>query len=146
MKTFVSSVKIFQWICKGSHAHFPNPWIPISQFLEYPFTKSLNTHFPNPWIPIYKILQYPFTKSLEYPFPNSLNTHLQNPSIPIYTILQYPFPNSLNTIDKILQYPFPKSFNKKIDSLMFKRRFQCGLGWNRVKYARITITHVCFIA
>ena len=29
---------------------------------------------------------------------------------------------------------------------MFKRRFQCGLGWNRVKYARRTITHVCFIA
>ena len=29
---------------------------------------------------------------------------------------------------------------------MFKRRFQCGLCWNQVKYARITITHVCFIA
>ena len=29
---------------------------------------------------------------------------------------------------------------------MFKRCFQCGLCWNRVKYARITITHVCFIA
>ena len=30
--------------------------------------------------------------------------------------------------------------------LMFKRRFQRGLCWNQVKYARITITHVCFIA
>ena len=29
---------------------------------------------------------------------------------------------------------------------MFKRRFQCGLCRNQVKYARITITHVCFIA
>ena len=29
---------------------------------------------------------------------------------------------------------------------MFKRRFQRGLWWNQVKYARITITHVCFIA
>ena len=29
---------------------------------------------------------------------------------------------------------------------MLKRRFQCGLCWNQVKYARITITHVCFIA
>ena len=28
----------------------------------------------------------------------------------------------------------------------FKRRFHCGLCWNQVKYARITITHVCFIA
>ena len=35
---------------------------------------------------------------------------------------------------------------KKRDILMFKRCFQCGLGWNQVKYARITITHVCFIA
>ena len=26
------------------------------------------------------------------------------------------------------------------------QRFQCELGWNKVKYARITITHVCFIA
>ena len=24
--------------------------------------------------------------------------------------------------------------------------FQCTFGWNKVKYARITITHVCFIA
>ena len=30
--------------------------------------------------------------------------------------------------------------------LMVKRCFQCGLGWNQVKYARITITNVCFIA
>ena len=29
---------------------------------------------------------------------------------------------------------------------MFKQHFQCKLGWNKVKYARITITHVCFIA
>ena len=35
---------------------------------------------------------------------------------------------------------------KKRDILMLKPRFQCGLGWNQVKYARITITHVCLIA
>ena len=35
---------------------------------------------------------------------------------------------------------------KKMDNLMFKQRFQCELGWNKVKYARITITHVCLIA
>ena len=35
---------------------------------------------------------------------------------------------------------------KKRDILMFKRLFRCGLGWNQVKYARITITHFCFIA
>ena len=35
---------------------------------------------------------------------------------------------------------------KKGDILMFKRRFQCGLGWNQLKYSRIRITHVCFIA
>ena len=29
---------------------------------------------------------------------------------------------------------------------MFKQRFRCELGWNKVKYARITITHGCFIA
>ena len=29
---------------------------------------------------------------------------------------------------------------------MFQQRFQCEFGWNKVKYARITITHVCFIA
>ena len=29
---------------------------------------------------------------------------------------------------------------------MFKQHFQCEFGWNKVKYARITITHVCFIA
>ena len=29
---------------------------------------------------------------------------------------------------------------------MFKQHFQFYLGWNKVKYARITITHVCFIA
>ena len=35
---------------------------------------------------------------------------------------------------------------KKMDNLMFKQRFQCELSWNKVKYARVTITHVCFIA
>ena len=35
---------------------------------------------------------------------------------------------------------------KKMDNLMFEQRFQCELGWNKVKYAIITITHVCFIA
>ena len=35
---------------------------------------------------------------------------------------------------------------KTIDNLLFKQRFQCKLGWNKVKYAWITITHVCFIA
>ena len=34
---------------------------------------------------------------------------------------------------------------KKRDILMFKQRFQCEFGWIKVKYARITITHVCFI-
>ena len=34
----------------------------------------------------------------------------------------------------------------KMDNLMFEQRFQCELGWNKVKYARKTITHVCFIA
>ena len=36
--------------------------------------------------------------------------------------------------------------HKKMDISMFKLHFQCGLGKNQVKYARITITHVCFIA
>ena len=35
---------------------------------------------------------------------------------------------------------------KKMDNLMFQQRFQHEFGWNKVKYARITITHVCFIA
>ena len=35
---------------------------------------------------------------------------------------------------------------KKRDILMFRRNFQCGYGSNQVKYARIMITHVCFIA
>ena len=35
---------------------------------------------------------------------------------------------------------------QKIDNLMFKQPFQCELGWNKVKYARITITYVCVIA
>ena len=33
-----------------------------------------------------------------------------------------------------------------MNNLLFSQRFQCELGWNKVKYARITITHVCFIA
>ena len=28
---------------------------------------------------------------------------------------------------------------------MFLQRFQCVICWIKVKYARITITHVCFI-
>ena len=35
---------------------------------------------------------------------------------------------------------------KELGYLMFKQRFQCELSWNKVKYARITIPHVCFIA
>ena len=35
---------------------------------------------------------------------------------------------------------------KKMDNSLFKQRFLCKLGMNKVKYARITITHVCFIA
>ena len=35
---------------------------------------------------------------------------------------------------------------KKIDNLIFYQRFQCELGWNKVKHARISITHVCLIA
>ena len=35
---------------------------------------------------------------------------------------------------------------KKREILMFKRRFQCSFCWNQLLYARITITHVCFIA
>ena len=34
----------------------------------------------------------------------------------------------------------------KMDNLMFKTRFQCELGWNKVVYARIMITHVYSIA
>ena len=34
----------------------------------------------------------------------------------------------------------------EMDNLMFQQHFQCKFGWNKVKYARITITHVCFIA
>ena len=35
---------------------------------------------------------------------------------------------------------------KKMGNLMFQQRFQYKFGWNKVKYARITITHVCVIA
>ena len=35
---------------------------------------------------------------------------------------------------------------KKMYIFMFKWCFQCSVGWNQVKYARITVTHVCFIA
>ena len=41
---------------------------------------------------------------------------------------------------------FKEIQGKKMDILMFKRRFQCGLGLNQVKYVRIAITHVNFIA
>ena len=34
---------------------------------------------------------------------------------------------------------------KKMYIVMFKRPFQCGLGWNQVIYVRIAITHVRFI-
>ena len=47
------------------------------------------------------------------------------------------------TVDTIL---FREIQRKKRDILMFLQRFQCKFGWNKVKYARITITHVCFIA
>ena len=33
-----------------------------------------------------------------------------------------------------------------MDIIMFKLLFQGECGWNKVNYARITITHVCFIA
>ena len=35
---------------------------------------------------------------------------------------------------------------KEMDNSMFKQRYQCESVWNKVKYARITITNVCFIA
>ena len=35
---------------------------------------------------------------------------------------------------------------KKMENSMFEQRFQCELVWNKVNYARITITHVCFTA
>ena len=35
---------------------------------------------------------------------------------------------------------------KKMDISMFELRFQCEFGWNKVKYAWITIAHFCFIA
>ena len=41
---------------------------------------------------------------------------------------------------------FRKILCKKMDILMFKGRFQCSLGWNQDKDARITITHLCFTA
>ena len=47
------------------------------------------------------------------------------------------------TADAILLREFQCT---KMDKLMFLQHFQCELGWNKVKYARITITHVCFIA
>ena len=47
------------------------------------------------------------------------------------------------TADAIL---FREIHCKKMDNLCFSSVFQCELGWNKVKYARITITHVCFIA
>ena len=52
------------------------------------------------------------------------------------------------TVDAIL---FREIQCKKMDILMFKQRFQCEFGWNKVTYAktttdRQTITYVCFIA
>ena len=41
---------------------------------------------------------------------------------------------------------FREILSKKRVILMFNRWFQCGLGSTQVKYARITIPHVCFIA
>ena len=38
-----------------------------------------------------------------------------------------------------------KSSVRKMDILIFKRCSKCSFGWNQVEYARITITHVCFI-
>ena len=40
---------------------------------------------------------------------------------------------------------FRESQCKKGYILMLKRCFQRRLGWNEVKYARITITHICLI-
>ena len=50
-----------------------------------------------------------------------------------------------NDVRKLSLTPF---FFEKLEKgdLMFKRRFQRGLCWNQVKYARITITHFCFTA
>ena len=47
------------------------------------------------------------------------------------------------TVDSIL---FREIHRKKMDILMFWQRFQCKFHWSKVKYARITITHVSFIA
>ena len=47
------------------------------------------------------------------------------------------------TVDAIL---FRETQCKETDVLMFYQCFQCEFGWNKVNYARITITHVCFIA
>ena len=41
---------------------------------------------------------------------------------------------------------FRETQGMKMDNVMFQHCFQCEFGWNKVKYARITITHVCFIA
>ena len=54
---------------------------------------------------------------------------------------RYDFENF--TADAIL---FREIQCKKMDNLMFEHGFQFIFGWNKVKYARITITHVCFIA
>ena len=35
---------------------------------------------------------------------------------------------------------------KKRNILTFKQSFKCQFGWNKVKYAKIRITHVYFIA
>ena len=41
-----------------------------------------------------------------------------------------------------MPFCFEKSSVKKMDILMFKQRFERELSWDKVKYARITITHV----
>ena len=43
-------------------------------------------------------------------------------------------------------YLFRESQGKKMDIDMLLPCFLCKFGWNKVKYAKITITHVCFIA
>ena len=52
------------------------------------------------------------------------------------------------TLESTQPTPFclKKTSVKKMDNLMFLQRFQCKSDWNKVKYARITITHICFIA
>ena len=52
------------------------------------------------------------------------------------------------TFESTQRTPFclEKSSVRKSTIECFSSFFQCELSWNKVKYARITITHVCFIA